>query len=270
VSTNTAFNFIPATTVKTLAITDFSPKTGSPGTIITITGTGFGTDTSAVKVSIGSSLLSYHPVSVTPTAMNFQTNDETPSGKITISINGKTVTSSVDFTALPPPLEIAGYINNGQLGHQMYISGQGFGTDTSKINISFGGTDPVKANYLATDGLAIGAVVPRYAQEGKITVTVGGVSVTGAPTFTFNMSLRDYSPKTFHVGDTVKITGVKFTSTTDMSVEFNDYKVTRPISVTPTEMLVIVPYTAKSGYLTVTADIGTITDFTLDKFTVLP
>ena len=254
----------------TLAITDFSPKSAKPGSTITITGTGFGSDSSAVTVMVGNTQYD-KIVSVSPTTITIQTNLATPSGKIAVLINGSnTVTSTDDFTALPPDLAVSGYDPNGQLGHQMYIHGNGFGTDTSKINISFGGTNAVKANYIASDGLAIGAIVPRYAKEGTITVSVGTASVTNSQSFLLNMSIRDYSPKSFHVGDTVKITGVKFTTTTDMSVQFNDSKVTRPISVTPTQMVVIVPYTTKSGYLTVSAAFGTISDFTSDKFTVLP
>ena len=254
----------------TFAITSFSPRSAPPGTNITIKGIGFGTNPSAVQVAIGDAPYD-NPISVTPTSMVVKTTLATTSGKIKAIVNGNGVvaTSASDFTALPPPLQISGYLENGQLGHVLYISGLGFGTDTNKIGVSFGGTTPVKPNYIAADGAAIGAIVPRYAQEGKITVTANGQTVTGSPPFSFLMSIRDYSPKAFHVGDTVKITGVQFTTISDMQVGFNTQFI-NPISVTPTEMHVIVPYGAKSGLLTVSAGFGTITDYTSDKFTVLP
>jgi hypothetical protein len=251
----------------TLAITDFSPKTGKPTTTITITGKGFGNDPSVVQVAIG--LSPYDPpVSITPTTLTIQTNLATPSGKISVIVKGQKIFSSDDFTALPPDLHVTGYNDSGQLGEELYISGEGFGTDTNKISVSFGGTTAVKANYIAATGFYIGVYVPRYAQEGKITVTVNGKSFICNQIFTFNTSIRDYSPKTFRVGDTVKITGVKFTNIMDMSVGFNN-KTTKPINVTPTEMLVIVPYGAQSGNLGIST-LGGVGDIAPDKFTVLP
>lgn len=263
----------------TLSISDFSPKSAKPTEIITITGQGFGTNTSLVQVAIGNSPYD-HPVTVTPTSMTIQTNLATPSGKISVIVNGNKVTSTADFTALPEDLKIVSLQDgegNGssseRLGHQMYIYASGFGTDTNKIFISFGGTTPVKANYIGPNHFATGAVVPRYALAGKVTLTVDGKSVTSDDVFNLQMSLRDFTPKTFSSGDTVKITGVAFTTTTDMSVDFNNNAVTRPFKVTPTEMLVIVPSNAKPGYLTVSTYLGSLTDFIFDnahKYTVVP
>jgi hypothetical protein len=259
----------------TLSITDFSPKSAKPASNITITGTGFGSDTSQVKLLIGN-LPYYQLVSVSPTSIVFQTNLATPNGKISVIVNGKTATSTADFTALPQDLKIIGFtgyygqLGSSQLGHQMYIYADGFGTDTNKIFISFNGTTPVKCNYIGPSKSQIGTVVPRYAQAGKVTLTVNGQSVTSTVDFNLDMSLRDYSPKSFSSGDTVKITGVAFTNASDMSVNFNDNKATRPIMVTATELHVVVPLDAKSGYLTVSANLGQITDFTPDKFTFVP
>jgi len=272
---NTGTTTDTTATTTTLSITDFNPKTAKPGSNITITGTGFGSDPSVVKLLIGTYPF-YDLVSVSPTKIVFTTSTITPSGKISVFINGKEVTSSADFTALPQDLKIVGFVGSAgqggstQLGHELYIYAQGFGTDTNKIFISFGGTKPVKANYIGPEKAALGTVVPRYAQPGKVTLTVGDSVTTSDKDLNFDMSISDYSPKSFHVGDTIKITGFSFTSIADMSIDFNNDKGTRPISLTPTEMHVIVPPMAKSGYLHVSANLGTITDFTWDKFTVLP
>jgi len=276
-------------TQATLTITDFSPKSAQPASNITITGTGFGNDASAVQVAIGNSPYD-HPVSVTPTSLVTKTNLATPSGKISVIVNGVKVFSAGDFTALPEDLKIlsvsgaAGETSSAQLGRQMYINGQGFGTDSSNIKVSFAGGLPVKPNVIGREIVPIGfigaisyigAIVPRNAQEGKVTLTIGDRTATSDQTLKFEMSLRDFSPKTFSSGDTVKVTGVAFTSASDMSVDFNSPtgSITRAITVTPTELLVIVPSNAQPGYLRVSAKIGTITDFIFDdehKYKIIP
>jgi len=258
----------PATTK--LSITDFSPQSGQPGTQITITGTGFGSDLSAVQVAIGNSPYN-PPLSVSPTTIVIQTNS-TQSGQISVLINGNKAISTNDFTGLEPDLQIVGYNTTGQLGHELYFSGVGFGSDTNKVTVSFGGTTPVKADYIATDKLAMGVTIPRYAQAGKVVVTVNGKSVTGSQPFSFTTSMRDFSPKSVTTGDTVKITGVAFTTISDMRVDFNTASGLEetPIKVTPTELWVIVPSYARTGNFRIIAQLSTLDDYSPVKFTFTP
>lgn len=254
-----------------LAITDFSPKSAKPGAQITITGTGFGNDISALVVMVGNTQYD-KIISVTSTTIVIQTGLATPSGKIKITLNDKSATSSDNFTALPPDLKVVGYDKSGQLGSNIGISGDGFGTDINKIGISFGGTAPVKPSYISPNGSPLTVYVPRYAQEGKITITYNGQSSTGDVNFTLLMSMRDFSPKQFSSGDTVKVTGVKFTNTSDMSVNFNTttHDAIKPFKVTENEMFVIVPFNATSGTLQITSAGGSLTDYSPDQYTFIP
>lgn len=253
----------------TLAISDFSPKSAQPATKITITGTGFGNDPSAVQVAIGTSPYD-HPISVTPTSIVVQTNLSTPSGKISVIINGNKVFSTTDFTALLEDLKFVGFSGDNRLGRLFTISGQGFGSDISKISVSFGGTAPVPITYLSASNLTIQTNIPRYAKEGKVTVTVGSNSFTGDSILRFRCSMADFTPKRFSKGDTVKISGFGFTNINDMSIDFNNNAVARPIKVTPNQIIVIAPASANSGYLGISAALGTLTDTSPDKYIFIP
>ena len=262
------------TSQNTLAITDFSPKTAKPETTITITGTGFGNDPSKVKVAIGSSPYDV-PISVTPTTIVTKTNLATPSGKISVIVDGNRVSSTSDFASLPEDLKIS-YINgiltgeqgSSQLGHYVFIYAHGLYAsggvlltkrDTNSVSISFGGTAPVKPFDVYNS--VISAVMPRYAQAGKVTLTVGNRSTTTEDNFKIDMSMRDFTPKTFTYGDTIKITGEGFTTIKDMDVHFVAGTccevLASPISVTPTQMLVIVPYNTgiTSGSLSISSSV---------------
>lgn len=270
-------DFIVIKNATTLSITDFTPKSAKPFEKITITGTGFTGTPATLKMAIDNSPY-FDVLSVSPTTIVVQTNLATPSGKISVTINGTKVTSATDFTALLADLAIidmsgaAGQIRKGQLGRRMSMQANGFGTDTNKIFISFGGTKPVKADYVGPAGAAVGTIIPRYAQSGKVTLTVDGRSVTSIQDFNLEMSMRDFSPQTVSTGDTMKITGVAFTTKEDMSVNFNsDLYIERPIKVTPTELWVIVPSYAKTGNVMIGAQLATITDFIIEKkFTFIP
>ncbi|OKS88197.1 IPT/TIG domain-containing protein [Mucilaginibacter polytrichastri] len=253
-----------------VTITDFTPKSAQPGAKITITGTGFGSDASAVAVAVNSTPY-FTLVSVSPTTIVIQTNLGTPSGKIRVTVNGNAAVSTTDFTALLEDLRIVGFDDQVQLGHQFNMYADGFGTDTNKISMSFGGTTPVKANYIGPSSSVVGAMVPRYAQGGKVTLTLNGKSVISDKILTLAMSMRDFSPKTIKTGDTVKITGVQFTNQDEMWASFNNLldKQEKPIKVTPTEMWFIVPSYAKSGYLEIGQRFG-LTDISDTKFTFIP
>lgn len=251
-----------------LAITDFTPKSGQANTKITITGTGFGNDKSQVKVAIGDSPFDY-PTSVTPTTIEVQTNLATPSGTIKVIVNGNRVISASSFTAVPPTLTSISFDGDNRLGHVLNIRGDYFGSDTSKVMISFGGTTPVKPTYISSSQSTVQTTIPRYAKEGKITVTFNGVTVASDSVLRFNTSIADFTPKSFHVGDIVTITGFGFTTLSDMAVGFNDGKITRPLTVSPTSMTVMVPATAMSGYLGISSNLGTVGDLSPTKYTVI-
>lgn len=267
-----------------IAITDFTPKSARPGTAITITGTGFGNDASLVDINFGQSG-AIRPVSVTPTSIVVKTVEDTKDGKIKITRGGMTGTSSAEFKALPSPLpyqplEItsfsADFFKPIQLGGTLTIYGGGFGNIQDLVTVTFVGGPPVKIKYLSSYGITLQVDIPRYAQKGKIKVTVDGNSVTSTTDISFGMSVRDYSPKAAAAGDTIKFVGEGFTSVNAMGVNFGNNGFTRPIKVTPTEMLAVVPISAATGMITVTTGSGATYDATDGlygddyKFTLIP
>ena len=94
---------------------DFTPRAAAPGTMITVTGTGFGNDAGAVSARIGA--VSAGVGSVAPQQM--QLNAPAATGFVSVTVNGATATSLLPFTATrtvtgtfvaPGGLNAAGYV----------------------------------------------------------------------------------------------------------------------------------------------------------------
>jgi hypothetical protein len=262
---------VTPTATSTLSITDFSPKAAVNGSYITITGTGFGNDPSVVFVAFGTSNY-YHPVSVTPTSIVIQTNLQLTSGQIKVSINGNVAVSTASFTrTFTSDLTVHGYApENVKIYDQIKILGTGFGTDTNAVRISFNGSTPIKPKSVNNEDMIV--IVPADAQTGKATVTVNGSSATGKDDVILEMSIIDFSPKSVTEGDTIKIAGVQFTSISDLSIDLNTTTsaVIKPIKVTPKEIQVVVPFSAKSGYIRISSLLSTETLISRQKFTFTP
>ncbi|NAY91503.1 BspA family leucine-rich repeat surface protein [Muricauda sp. JGD-17] len=87
-------------TAQTPTITGFTPKTGPVGTLVTITGTNFGTTASANTVKIGSATATVG--SATATKLTITVPQGAASGKVSVAVDGKTATSTDNFTVTQP------------------------------------------------------------------------------------------------------------------------------------------------------------------------
>lgn len=89
------------TTVPTPTITSFSPASGSAGGRVVITGTNFSATAANNKVKFGTVEA---PVdSASATRLVTRVPKDITSGKITVEVGGKTVTSATDFPVMQPP-----------------------------------------------------------------------------------------------------------------------------------------------------------------------
>jgi len=91
----------PAPTITNLSPLEFTLAAGATETL-TITGTNFGTDQSAVSVTLGGSSLSVQ--SVTDTRIQAGVTASASSGTVTVSVNGKSATSSQSVTINQAPV----------------------------------------------------------------------------------------------------------------------------------------------------------------------
>ncbi|HYH16063.1 MAG TPA: IPT/TIG domain-containing protein, partial [Flavisolibacter sp.] len=85
---------IPATPA-TPAITSFTPTEGPVGAAVEIRGANFSTDPSKVSVSFNGKVAEV--VSSTASAITTKVPANATSGKVSVTVNGKTATSASDF-----------------------------------------------------------------------------------------------------------------------------------------------------------------------------
>ena len=163
----------------TPTITGFNPTSGSVGTSVVITGTGF-TGANAVTFSSGKAAT----YTVTD---DFHISTSVPAGAITGTIQvttpGGTATSSGSFTVNtgPPTPTITSFSpTSGSVGTSVTITGTGF---TNASAVKFNGT---AATYTVTNDTHIGTTVPAGATSGTITVTTPGGTATSSTSFTVN------------------------------------------------------------------------------------
>jgi uncharacterized repeat protein (TIGR03803 family) len=157
----------------TPTISSISPTGGPIGTVVTVTGTGL---TQTTKVTIGGvkattfTVKSDSSVSVTiPTACK--------TGKITVTTNGGSATSSTSFNVTPTITSFTP--TSGKVGTSVVIIGTGL-TQTTKV--TFGGV--TATTFTVNSDTQVTATVPTGAVTGTIAITTTGGTVTSSGTFT--------------------------------------------------------------------------------------
>jgi hypothetical protein len=229
-----------------ITITGFTPSSGQPGNLVTITGTGF---TSATTVAFNNAA---------PTFAAFMINSSTqlvavvPLGATTglLAVNG--VASSGTFTVAPA---ITGFSpQTGASPTVVYINGANFVTNGTTV--TFTGAAPVNGTVTAPS--VVGATVPSGAQTGPITVTTSAGSATSTSNFTAGTmpTISSFSPVVGTNGTMVTIFGGNFFGSP--SVTFNGTGAAVTI-LSATELNATVPAGAKTGPIAVTTSYGTAT-----------
>ena len=234
-------------------ITSFAPISGNPNTAVTITGKNFKNDpaSNAIKfngiAAIVQSATSDQLITAVPVGA--------ASGKITVTVDGVTITSEKDFTVIEiiqPQLSINSLIPSwGYKDTQVTITGTNFKEDLVSNTVKFNGITAVVK--LATPTLLITAV-PTGATSGKLTVTVDGITATSATDFTVLIpeTITSFTPTSGPAGTTVTITGTNFSSTIADNVVLFNGKEAQIISATSTTLVVTVPAGATTGRISVT------------------
>lgn len=159
------------TVVDVAAVTTFSPIKGTPGTVVTITGSNF---TGATSVQFGGA------------AASFTVNDDTqitatvPVGAVTgpITITTPEGTSSSSNLFFLPPVLSSFAPNSGSVGTPVTISGSNL---LGAISVTFNG---VEATFTVVANDRINTTVPANATTGTLTVTTQYGPASSALNFT--------------------------------------------------------------------------------------
>jgi len=227
------------------SITSFDPASGSVGSSVTITGTGF---TGATSVSFGATPSASFTVdsdtqitAVVPVGANTAPiKVTTPNGTASSATNFKVLIVVSSFT----PAE-------GPVGTSVTITGSGF---TGASSVSFGSTPAT--SFTVDSDTQVTAVVPSGAVTAPIKVAVPGNGVgKSATNFKVTvLAINNVTPSSGSVGDQVVIAGSGFTGATQ--VRFNGVDATFSVD-SDAQITAVVPAGATSGFITVTTPNGT-------------
>ena len=292
--TTTSSQIFTVLTEDELAITNISPTSGSVGADVTITGQNFGATEGENEVTFlgDENDPSDDQVAVVSTANTTQivvrVPDDAMTGKISVTVDGETTTSSQIFTVLAEDALAITNISptSGSAGADVTISGQHFGSTPTDNEVTFLGVEPDPSpsdNVLATNVTSNGTTelvveVPSGAMTGTISVTVDGETTTSSQIFTVlsedELAITNISPSSGSAGADVTITGQNFGATeTDNEVTFlgaendpSDDQVAVVSTSNTTQIVVRVPEDAMTGKISVT--VGSETAISSQVFTV--
>ncbi|WP_416867114.1 MAG: IPT/TIG domain-containing protein [Imperialibacter sp.] len=170
-STNSVEEFIVPPIVES-----FTPKNGTIGSTIEITGSGFSPEPSknivmfnGVAATVSSSTAKSILVVVPELAAT---------GKITVTVSSHTVISPEDFAVLPMISTFSPSV--GAVGATVTITGSGFSISPTGNSVNINGVPAIVSQVSAT---TITFKIPETATSGQITVTTESNSTTSTATF---------------------------------------------------------------------------------------
>jgi hypothetical protein len=173
------------------SISSIQPKNPNPGDVVTISGTGFGTVATDVKVTIGTTEIGI--TSVTDTEIKFSIPANLSSGDLALAIKNviaankdpqgltitiPTVSAVPTFTAMSP--------SSSKTGETVTLTGTNFSTRISDNKVFFatrtGGT-VVLATIKTATATTLTVEVPQSAITGGILIEVNGTNAVAATGF---------------------------------------------------------------------------------------
>src|SRR5258708_1120459 len=155
-------------------ISGFTPAQGIVGDAITINGNNFSTITGNNNTSFNGAAANV--TNATATSLTVEVPQGATTGKIAVTVNGSTATSSSDFIVTSIDLSTL----SGAIGKAVTIMGNFDATPTNNV-VKFNGVAAAVTNASATQLIA---VVPYGATSGYVTVSVNGVTVISSSPFT--------------------------------------------------------------------------------------
>jgi hypothetical protein len=233
-------------------ITSFSPASARVGTILNVSGGGFGGTTSVSINGVDAAFTIVSPASLRVTVPSQATDGpiriQTPAGFALSSTSFKVLASVTGFAPA-----------SGPWGQSVTLNGGGLGGASA---VSFNGTNAL--SFHVDNPGQITATVPDGATSGSVSVTMPSGVVHSSTQFSVLPTVDDYSTDSGLPLTHVTITGTGFTGLT--AVKFNGVGATAHL-LSPTSIDAVVPASATSGPIAVTTHGGTAAGA---SFAVLP
>lgn len=243
-------------------ISEITPDSAPVDSIVIIKGKFFSPDKD-------NNIVSFHGTTAVVTdATDTQLTVTVPAGattgKITVDVNGTTVTSANDFTVtIIPTITITNFVPaSGAVGMEVVINGINFSTAKEDITVKFNDTRAVVTQATLT---ALTVTIPSGATTGKITVEIDKVMGTSTTDFTIVTkpvlpppTISAISQQRAPIGTDLTITGTNFSTLvkSDNVVTFNDIPaIVKSVAADGTSLVVTVPLTNNaSGLVLVTVN----------------
>jgi hypothetical protein len=254
------FVFTPAT----LLITSFTPTSGPPGTVVTVTGRGLHCVT---QVTVGGAAATQITTALgNQTSMSFTVPNNAITGAVTLTSSAGSASASERFTVTTPAPTITSFSPaSGAAGTVITVTGTNL---TGASSVSIGG---VAATFTVNRDGTVSITVPSGASTGVISITTPGGTVTsGRTTFTVlppAPTIISFSPTSAAPGATISIMGANFTGANSVTV--GGVAASSFTIVSPTTITFVIPNGAQSGVISITTPGGTATSGRT-TFTVLP
>ncbi|MBF0547041.1 MAG: IPT/TIG domain-containing protein [Candidatus Riflebacteria bacterium] len=176
--------------IPVIRIASVFPTSGSPGTPVKITGTGFGTKTDKSFVSFNGALSQL--VSWSNTTIDTIVPTSAKTGILLISTGD--IEKSAGIFSIPEMQVSSIYPTSGSSGTIVKISGNGFGLSSESSSISFNGK---QSTFISWNDSEIRTIVPSQANSGMLVVNIRGQEFAPAnfviPDPTLSIS-PDYGP----------------------------------------------------------------------------
>jgi hypothetical protein len=165
-----------AVDVTAIGISGISPTSGAVGTVVTISGSGFGASQGSSTVSLNG--IPASPTSWSDTSITVPVPGGASTGPFTVTAAGAQAVSPT-FTVQQSPFITAISPTSGPAGTVVTITGIGFASAPGPATVDFNGIIP--ASYVSWSSTSIQVAVPEGATSGNVYVTASNVSSNGVP-----------------------------------------------------------------------------------------
>ena len=197
-------------TVTSGAITGFTPTSGPPGTVVTITGDFSPTvanDYLYFNGYVGASI-----TSATSTQLVVTVPQGSTTGPLCISVSGGTAGCSISNFTVPVPTITSFTPTSGTPGTVVTITGTNFSSTPASNAVKFSG---VAASVASATSTQLVVTVTEGSTTGPICVTVSyGTAACSSSNFTVLVpTITSFTPTSGPVGTVVTITGTNFSTT---------------------------------------------------------
>lgn len=218
-----------------LAITSFSPAEAAEGASVVIKGVAFLPDKTLDTVRFNG-LVAVVTAAKTD-ELTVTVPEEATTGKITVTVGTKTVTSATDFKVNPTaPVISAIAPEKGDVGTVVEITGDRF---TSSSKIYFGGIEATEVVFVSKTKLT--AKVPAGALNGKLKIIANNLEAVSAADFWVKPTIGTFTAKAGE-GEEIEINGTNFSTVpAENSIYFGEKAATEITYASATQLKVKVP-----------------------------